>query len=233
MPAGSRSHGSLASRKETKTIMNGLHFDTFVRGLPLGSSRRRLLAWTLVGVASPATIAHFGLHDVEARKGNKKKKKVTLCRAGQTVTVSRKARKKLLREGATVGACQRSSPPPQICTTYCAGKSCGGDGCGGSCGQCQSSQVCSDGTCCSPNCDGRNCSDDGCGGTCGTCGEGEVCKSGRCQVVCDIDEVVCFNECILESCQSQCNEPCRVIGASCCGSLTCKRAQTGQLACRP
>ena len=184
--------------------MNGFHFDTFVRDLPHGSSRRRLLARVLVGVASTVTVAHLGLHDGEARKG-KKKKKVALCRAGQTVTVSKKARKKLLREGATVGACQGSPPtppppPPQICTPDCGDKLCGGDGCGGSCG---------------------------------TCDTGEVCKSGRCQVVCDIDEVVCFNECILESCQSQCNEPCRVIGASCCGSLTCQRSQSGSVACRP
>ena len=203
MPAGSRSHGSLASRKVTKTIMNRLRFDTFVRDLSHGSSRRRLLAWMLVGVASPATIVHFGLDDVKARKGNKKKK-VTLCRTGQTVTVSKKARKKLLREGATVGACQESlpspAPPPPLCI---------------------------------PNCDSRNCGSDGCGGTCGTCGDGEVCTSGRCRVVCPIDQVPCFDVCIPASCQSQCNEPCRVIGASCCGSLTCKQAPTGQLACRP
>jgi hypothetical protein len=204
VPAGSRSHDSLVSRKVTKTIMNGLHFDTFVRGLPLGSSRRRLLAWTLVGVASPATIAHVGLHDVEARKGNKKKKKVTLCHTGQTVTVSKKARKKLLREGATAGACQESLPSPAPQPPLCI-----------------------------PNCDSRNCESDGCGGSCGTCGTGEVCKAGQCQVVCDIDEVVCFNECIVESCQSQCNEPCRVIGASCCGSLTCQRTQSGSATCRP
>ena len=119
--------------------MNGLHFDTFVRTLPLGSSRRRLLAWALVGVASPPTIAHFGLHHVEARRGSKKKKKVTLCRAGQTVAVSRKARKKLLREGATIGACQGSSSPPppaQICIPSCDFKECGSDGCSGSCGTC-------------------------------------------------------------------------------------------------
>ena len=107
--AGSRSMLAGGKKGNGTIIMNGLHFDTFVRDLPLGSSRRRLLAWALVGVASPATIAHFGLHDVEARRGGKKKK-VTLCRAGQTVTVSKKARKKLLREGATVGACQGSSP---------------------------------------------------------------------------------------------------------------------------
>jgi hypothetical protein len=183
--------------------MNGLHFDRFVRNLPLSSSRRRLLAWAVVGVASPATIAHFGLHDAEARKGNRKKKKVTLCRAGQTVTVSRKARRKLLRAGATVGACQGSSPSPppaQICT---------------------------------PDCDFKECGSDSCGGSCGTCGEGEVCNSGQCRVVCPIDQVPCFDVCIPESCQSQCNEPCRVIGSNCCGPLTCKRAQTGQVACRP
>jgi hypothetical protein len=183
--------------------MNGFRFDTFVRGLPLGLSRRRLFAWTLVGVTSPATMAHFGLHDVEARKGTKKK--VTLCRAGQTVTASKKTRKKLLREGATVGACQGSSPLPSPPSPPL----------------------------CIPDCDNKGCGIDDCGGSCGTCGEGEVCESGQCRVVCPIDQVRCFDVCIPKSCQSLCNEPCRVINSGCCGPLTCKRDQTGSAACRP
>ena len=183
--------------------MNGSFFATFFCPLATGTSRRRLLARALVGVASPATIAHFALYDGEARKGEKKQKNVTLCRGGQTVRVSRKARKKLLRQGATVGVCQRSSPtlpPADICT---------------------------------PDCDSRECGDDGCGRSCGTCGESQICTSGQCQVVCPIDQVPCFDVCIPASCQSRCNEPCRAIGRGCCGPLTCKQGQGGTVACRP
>jgi hypothetical protein len=78
--------------------------------------------------------------------------------------------------------------------TNCAGKNCGSDGCGGSCGTCggttptcNASQVCvcSGSSCsslgsqyscngsscvCTPNCAGKNCGSDGCGGSCGSCG---------------------------------------------------------------
>lgn len=78
------------------------------------------------------------------------------------------------------------------CVPNCAGKQCGGDGCGGSCGSCGAGQACSPaGTCaCVPNCTGKTCGPDGCGGVCGPNGggcaselyecSGGVCKQVKC-----------------------------------------------------
>ena len=74
------------------------------------------------------------------------------------------------------------------CTPTCGGKSCGDDGCGGSCGTCVSPAVCSSsGQCvCQPKCSGKSCGDDGCGGSCGTCFAPKTCStSGQC--VCQPD----------------------------------------------
>jgi hypothetical protein len=54
----------------------------------------------------------------------------------------------------------------------CGTKTCGDDGCGGSCGTCSNGTTCESGTCvgaCVPSCEGKPCGDDGCGGSCGTC----------------------------------------------------------------
>ena len=57
-----------------------------------------------------------------------------------------------------------------MCEPNCSGKTCGDDGCGGSCGSCILPQTCNAlGTCCVPNCSGKTCGDDGCGGSCGSC----------------------------------------------------------------
>src|SRR3954463_11108731 len=40
-----------------------------------------------------------------------------------------------------------SPPPPPGCTPQCAGKQCGADGCGGSCGTCGLGTVCLSDTC--------------------------------------------------------------------------------------
>ncbi len=74
-----------------------------------------------------------------------------------------------------------------FCTADCTGKSCGDDGCGGSCGACgdKSKPYCdAKGACsatCVPQCAGKSCGDDGCGGTCGACGAGASCNvHGKC-----------------------------------------------------
>ncbi|MCB9739246.1 MAG: hypothetical protein H6747_08255 [Deltaproteobacteria bacterium] len=75
-----------------------------------------------------------------------------------------------------------------VCVPDCAGRSCGGDGCGGSCGSCtdEATPICNTalGVCvatCVPDCEGKNCGDDGCGGTCGSCAAGQGCiAAGRC-----------------------------------------------------
>ena len=72
------------------------------------------------------------------------------------------------------------------CVPNCAGKSCGSDGCGGSCGGCNAGQVCdSSNHCvnnifCQPNCSGKECGDNGCGGSCGSCPGYQICSAYRC-----------------------------------------------------
>ncbi len=61
------------------------------------------------------------------------------------------------------------------CTPKCEGVECGGDQCGGSCGECAEGQVCFLGSCCERECAGKDCGYDGCGGDCGECGEGFWC----------------------------------------------------------
>ena len=58
----------------------------------------------------------------------------------------------------------------------CAGLVCGDDGCGGTCGECESGFECVDGLClCQPDCADSTCGPDGCGGSCGECGAGYLC----------------------------------------------------------
>jgi hypothetical protein len=69
------------------------------------------------------------------------------------------------------------------CVPNCGGKSCGDDGCGGTCGTCTGGDKCSSsGQCvCTPSCSGKTCGDNGCGGSCGTCSSNSTCSaSGQC-----------------------------------------------------
>jgi|GEM_PF-1816696 len=66
-----------------------------------------------------------------------------------------------------------------LCAPDCNGRSCGDDGCGGTCGTCSAGTCDADtGVCqCTPSCDGTSCGvSDGCGGVCG-CGAGQVCNN--------------------------------------------------------
>ena len=72
------------------------------------------------------------------------------------------------------------------CVANCAGKQCGTDGCGGSCGSCNETDTCQAGACvpneCTPSCpeDGTCGASDGCGGTCGCPVAGQLCEAGVC-----------------------------------------------------
>jgi plastocyanin len=80
---------------------------------------------------------------------------------------------------------------PTTCNPSCDGKTCGDDGCDGSCGTCDDGSTCTDGACvvncvAATECDAAiTCGDidDGCGGTltCGTCGDDETCNAGTCE----------------------------------------------------
>jgi hypothetical protein len=75
-------------------------------------------------------------------------------------------------------------------------KTCGDDGCGGSCGTCADDEVCNEnGFCsqlpCDPDCEDRFCGDDLCGGTCGECDTVDTCdEQGQC--------IACVPECTME-----------------------------------
>ena len=70
-----------------------------------------------------------------------------------------------------------------VCVPDCAGKACGSDGCGGSCGECGPEDWCVNDECvpvggCIPNCTDKECGSDGCDGICGVCDAEEICKAG-------------------------------------------------------
>ena len=105
--------------------------------------------------------------------------------------------------GCIAGICQLIA-----CQPDCVGKTCGDDGCGGSCGVCEDiylcqAPVCQNGVCiyankanempcgdgmwcmngecvCQPDCVGKTCGDDGCGGSCGVCDPIYTCVDGSC-----------------------------------------------------
>ena len=84
------------------------------------------------------------------------------------------------------GGCAYTADPACPCIPDCAGKECGDDGCGGSCGECDDGcgqAVCELGEClslCLCNCEDKECGEDGCGGTCGECAKGYDCSDGVC-----------------------------------------------------
>ena len=107
------------------------------------------------------------------------------------------------------------------CPATCQGKECGGNGCGGSCGQCAPGDECQQGVCvsCEPDCLGKNCGPDGCGGVCGDCPLPDSCQEGLC--------VACQPSCQGKNCGS---DGC---GASCgeCGDN--QLCQDGFCKCKP
>lgn len=88
-------------------------------------------------------------------------------------------------DGWECGVCIDSCPFSPLadvclvpCAPQCSGKSCGDDGCGGSCGMCEPGTKCgASGTCeqCAADCTERTCGPDGCGGSCGDCDDGFMC----------------------------------------------------------
>ena len=89
------------------------------------------------------------------------------------------------------GLCGDSGDSGDIncCTPNCAGKTCGNNGCSGTCGTCSGDYICENGICakqvtppqCISNCAGKTCGNNGCGGSCGTCSSGQTCNSaGQC-----------------------------------------------------
>jgi hypothetical protein len=118
-----------------------------------------------------------------------------------------------------------TNPEPMKCQPKCDGKQCGDDGCGGTCGTCDSNHICTaDRQCaCAPACAGKHCGPDGCGGNCGACAPGLTCDAaGSC---------ICVPNCQGKQCGSDgCGGSC----GACDGSMVCDtNAGMCQATCTP
>ena len=105
----------------------------------------------------------------------------------------------------TCGATEECADGACGCKPLCDGKSCGDDGCGGSCGNCTESEKCGDdGQCaCVPSCVDKECGGDGCGGPCGGCDPGVECSpNGKCGCVADCTDKQCGDD----GCGGSCGE---------------------------
>ena len=78
-------------------------------------------------------------------------------------------------DNVCVGSCSSNCGANCPCVQQCSGKTCGTDGCGGTCGTCSAGSFCNAGVCTACTCTGKQCGDDGCGTGCGTCPAGKVC----------------------------------------------------------
>ena len=119
------------------------------------------------------------------------------------------------------GICDVCAPefPNDCCQTQCEGKTCGDDGCGGSCGGCPPGQICDEAFSfciqCAPACDGKTCGDDGCGASCGDCSVGNECDpSGQC--------VTCQPKCDGKTCG---DDGCGGVCGNCAGGAVCSEGE--------
>ena len=92
-----------------------------------------------------------------------------------------------------------------FCTPDCRALECGDDGCGGSCGECDTSDSCVDGLCaCAHECDDVACGPGACGGSCGECADDEECSEGAC--VCAPTCASAAQPCGDDGCGGSCGE---------------------------
>jgi len=122
------------------------------------------------------------------------------------------------------------------CVPSCAGRNCGDDGCGGTCGTCGDNATCTnEGVCvCEPACGDRVCGLDpgGCGVSCGTCDLGTICEDGACVPGGDLTCVayfVCIDGC--DATDAECPTTCRTAVADAEGDLTDRVAACFETSC--
>ena len=125
--------------------MDADHFDAWLRSLTASASRRGALG-AMSGLLAGLAGGVPGLASLAPDAAAKKKKKVTLCHRGQTITVSKKAKKKHLKHGDSLGACPTAPPLPT--RHRCANGIKDGTetdvDCGGSCSRCADGRTCVD-----------------------------------------------------------------------------------------
>jgi hypothetical protein len=114
------------------------------------------------------------------------------------------------------------------CVPACAGKQCGSDGCGGSCGTCAAGQTCSaSNQCvasCVPACAGKQCGSDGCGGSCGTCATGQTCSASN-QCVASCVPACAGKQCGSDGCGGSCGTC--AAGQTCGSDGMCQTTSVG------
>jgi hypothetical protein len=162
--------------------VDGQQFDVWTRCLPAIVSRRRGLG-LLAGLGG---LIASGAQSTNARQGKKGKKK-----------------KKNKKDN---GQQPPSPPPPGACVGDCTGKSCGDDGCGGSCGTCTGGKSCEGFTCVCP----AGQADSG-----GVCAVPPTCQgSDPVTLNCDANEECCSGFCVtFDFCaSSSAGQPCHVSG---------------------
>ena len=141
--------------------MDADRFDALLRALIAGSSRRGVLAGLTSALLAASPRAFGDEHAIAKRNHRRKRKK--------------RNKKK-----------NKSSSPPVTCTPSCAGKLCGDDGCGGTCGiACGGGKSCLGGSCLCPSgqedCQGTCIPDAACC-TSADCDPGEICVQRQCVI---------------------------------------------------
>ncbi|MFN8678271.1 MAG: hypothetical protein U0Z70_17955 [Thermomicrobiales bacterium] len=111
--------------------MDAPRFDRFARTAATRLPRRAGL-----GLLAGASLPLLGLASATDAK---KKKKITLCLNGKTVKAPKKKAKKLLKQGATKGACVTCPTGRKLCNNTCIPTT--------DCCDCQAPAVCENGIC--------------------------------------------------------------------------------------
>jgi hypothetical protein len=174
--------------------MDGSQFDTLLRGLTIARSRRGAVVGLLGGA-----LGVLGLTKSEAKHKKKKKKK------GGSPPVS---------PPASPPASPPVSPPsPPPCTPQCSGKTCGSDGCGGSCGPCTGG-VCLANDSCGQSCDQP--------GACGTTSPPCSCNVNNGDPVCRRSVGAALVHCDqLSTCTTTADCPPNTVCSSICSPSAC------------
>ncbi|MFN8592211.1 MAG: hypothetical protein U0031_12195 [Thermomicrobiales bacterium] len=198
------------------------------------------------GKASPEH-GRSGLVDASSATASRRQKRpacafgLTRCPAGKTRRGKRRhVCVNLLTHTRHCGTCGRVCPPGERCqsggctrgghcTADCDSKSCGPDGCGGSCGRCEpygAGTRCCDGHCVQGDC----CEDADCasGQTCGVPGAPYLCSAS-------CGPAQCFGCCNGTACVNvpdQNNQTCGVGGITCIECVAGTFCQDGHCTCR-
>lgn len=197
-PADSPQMRSPISRAREPT-MDPNSFDTLARSLGSSSTRRSVVSGSLAGLF--ALLLPIG--DAGAKRGRRHGNAHGSGGAhdrpkGHPLEAEKKRHRK-----------KKKKPAP--CASQCAGKMCGPDGCGGSCGACGGSTSCRGGQCVPDS-----------GACTPACGGGQVCQgNGAC--ACPAGSTLSCNPLLVTDCmccpagQHYCNGACR----ECCSGADC------------